>query len=86
MPDHRLHQQPGQRRGHPQHRQTFDPAAQRLEHPAHIGVLQRKTDLDAEKADAEATQAEKGPARLFHICPLLRGRPVLTGDCHRPGP
>ena len=66
MADNRLDEQPGQRRRHPQRGQIVDTAAQRLEHPAHIGVLQRKPDLDAEKAHADATQAKKGPARLVH--------------------
>ena len=50
--DDRLDQEPGHRRRDPQDRDVLDLGAQRLEDPAHVGVLQREADLDAEEAEA----------------------------------
>jgi len=51
MADHRLDEQPGQRRGDPEKGEILFGRAHRLEDPADIGILQRKADLNAEKAE-----------------------------------
>ncbi len=57
MPDERLHQQPGQRRGDPHQAELVERRAERLEDAAGVGVLQRETDLDAEEAERQVPQA-----------------------------
>src|SRR5690606_14075272 len=71
MADHRLDQQPGERRRDPQAGQFLDILPERLEDAAHIGVLQRKADLDAEKAEADVPQAGKALPRLLHCLSLF---------------
>src|SRR3546814_16665590 len=62
MADDRLDEQPGQRRRDPQARQSLDILAERLEDAAHIGVLEREADLEAEKAEADVPQAARKSA------------------------
>ena len=59
MADDRLDEQPGQRCRDPQIGEVVERSAERLEDPAHVGVLQREADLDAEKAEADIPQAGK---------------------------
>src|SRR3546814_9068213 len=66
MADDRLDEQPGQRRRDPQARQSLDILAERLEDAAHIGVLEREADLEAEEAEADVPQAGETLSRLLH--------------------
>ena len=65
MADDRLYEQAGQRRRDPQQRQIVQALAQRLEDAAHIRVLQREADLDAEEAEADVPQPGPALAGLF---------------------
>src|SRR5690242_13954931 len=62
MADDRLHDQAGQRRGDPQHRDLFHRGAERLEDAADVGGLQREAELDAEKSE---THVPDLPERQF---------------------
>src|SRR3546814_9275661 len=82
MADDRLDEQPGQRRGDPQARQLLDILAQRLEDAAHIRILQREADLDAEKAEADIPQAGKTLPRLVHVAlPIGRSAALVGRGC-----
>src|SRR3546814_18203212 len=86
MADDRLDQQPGQRRGDPQARQLLDILAQRLEDAAHIRILQREADLDAEQAEADIPQAGKTLPRLVHVAlPIGRSAALARRGCRSPG-
>ena len=63
MADDRLDEQPGQRGGDPQQRQIVNLDAQRLEDTAHVRILQREADLDAEEAEADVPQPDEPLAR-----------------------
>ena len=65
--DDGLDQQAGQRGGNPQRRQIIERGAERLEDTAHIRILQRKADLDAEKAKTDIDEPRKGLTRFFHL-------------------
>jgi hypothetical protein len=63
MADHRLDEESGEGSGNPQQREILDALAQRLKDPAHIRVLQREADLDAQEAEADIPQPGKSLAR-----------------------
>src|SRR3546814_7699748 len=84
MADDRLGHQPGQRRGDPQARQLLDILAQRLEDAAHIRILQREADLDAEKAEADIPQAGKTLPRLVHVALPIGRSAALVGGVSQP--
>jgi hypothetical protein len=62
--DDRLHDQAGQRRGHPQDRQVLDLGAQGLEDAADVGVLQGEAELDAEEAEAHVPDLPETECRF----------------------
>ena len=64
MPDDRLDEQAGQRRGDPQYRQVVEARSERLEDAAHVRVLEGEADLNAEKSERDVLQAGERLARF----------------------
>src|SRR3546814_2723204 len=71
MADDRLDEQPGQRRRDPQARQSLDILAERLEDAAHIGVLEREADLEAEEAEDRKSTRLNSSTNAHLVCRLL---------------
>src|SRR5205085_5109198 len=59
IPDHGLHEQPGQRRGDPEQRDVVGRRAEGLEDPRDVRVLQREAELDAEEPEAQVPDLGK---------------------------
>jgi hypothetical protein len=64
--------------------QIVDLRTEGLEDPAHIGVLQRKADLDAEEAEADVPQPGKRLARLFDHSGAPDAITVIPALCRDP--
>ena len=65
--DDGLHDQPGERRGKPEDRQLVDGRAERLEDAAHVRVLQREAELDAEEAETHVPDLPETESGLFLV-------------------
>ena len=75
-------EQAGKRRGDPERRQIVDLGAEGLEDPAHVRILQREADLDAEEAERDVPQPRPALPRLLRCRLLVHAslspRPVLA--------
>ncbi len=65
--DDRLHDQAGDRRGEPQDRQLVDRCAERLEDAAHVRVLQREAELDAQEPEAHVPDLPEAQGGLLFL-------------------
>ena len=71
MADDRLDQQPGQRGCDPECGEIVERFSERLKDAAHIRILQREADLDAEETEADIPQPPESLARLARLCCCL---------------
>jgi hypothetical protein len=63
-PDDRLNDEPGNGGGQPQNGYFFGPSSESFENPADVGILQRKSELNSEKAETQVPDLPKAQAGL----------------------
>src|SRR6187401_3227348 len=69
--DDGLDDEPGDRRRDPEQRDVFNLGTERLEDPAHVGVLEREAELNPEEPEAHVPDV---PEREPRLGPDRRGR------------